>query len=490
MAPVAKILKLSSGLLLFLAAAAAGCRSVEAPPTAGTPWVPPRWAEEEAAVSPEPPPDPGADLASPLTLADCADIALARNPATRRAWAEARAASAGLDRAVSPRYPRLTVSGRGSYQRQEYELKEGTSGLAADMDGFVYGPALELTYLLFDFGGVSAGVEEARQTLLAANFSFNQSLQDLLLEVEQAYYRLISLQASLTAAEADVEDARTADEAASQKYEVGLASRLDQLQARSSYQDSLYRLEQSRGDLQSGRADLAAALGLPADSKFTLAPPSGKVPDRIPEKDVSRLIEAGLRTRPDIAALRAQVRAKEAAVESSASTLYPALNLGGSADKLWYSYNGDPELYDDSYSYTGYLALEWDIFSGFDDLGRKRQAEAEAVAAREELASAEIQASSEVWSKYYAFQTAVKRYGFSQASLETARESYQLARESYQTGLKSILDLLQSQSALSSDRSQVIEAERDVFVSLADLAHATGTLTRKGLDVPGGGENE
>lgn len=469
----------------ILASAAGGCRSVAPPDSPSAPWVPPDWARQEA--SRDPVKLPALDLARPLNLADCADIALANNPATRQAWAQARAAAAGLGQAASLRYPRLTVSGSGSYERQEYNLKDGSSGLAADMDGFVYGPALELTYLLFDFGGVSGGVEEARQTLLAANFSFNQSLQDLLLQVEQAYYRLHAYQAALTAAEADVEDARTADEAAAQRYEVGLSSKLDQLQAHSTYQDSLYRLEQARGDLQAGRADLAAALGLPADTEFTLAGPAEGVPETVSGDDVGRLIEEGLLSRPDIAALRARVRAKKAAVKTAASSLYPALNLGGTANKLWYSYNDDPELYDDSYSYTGYLALKWDIFSGFGDREKKRQAEAEAEAAREELALAEIQASAEVWTKYYAYQTAVRRYGFSRSYLETAQESYSLARESYQTGLKSILDLLQSQSALSSARSQVIGAEKDVFTALADLAHATGTLTREGL-TPRAGE--
>jgi len=471
-----------TGLIcLTLILAAAGCRSVAPPDSPSVPWEPPDWAREEAGRDPVSASAPSADLSSPLTLEACADIALANNPATRQAWAEARAAAAGIGQAESLRYPRLSVSGTGTYQRQEYSLKDEAAGQAADVDGFVYGPSLELTYLLFDFGGISGGIEEARQTLLAANYSFNKSIQDLLLEVEQSYYGLNAASAALEAAEADVEDARTADEAARQRYEVGLSSKLDQLQASSTYQDSLYRLEQARGDLQDSRASLAAALGLPADTAFSLATAPSGVPETLSSEDVSRLIDEGLRQRPDIAALRARVRAREAAVKTAASTLYPSLNLGGSADQLWYSYNRDPELYDDSYSYTGYLALKWDIFTGFADLEKKRQAEAEADAAREELASAEIQASAEVWSKYYAFRTAVRKYGFSRAFLETSRESYNLAREGYETGLKSILDLLQSQSALSSARSQLIEAEKDVFISLAELAHATGTLTREGL---------
>ncbi|MDP8237159.1 MAG: TolC family protein [Candidatus Erginobacter occultus] len=471
-----------SALLLGLAVVAGGCRAVAPPDSPSAPWTPPDWAGEEAARDPEAISlRPAADLSAPLTLAECADIALANNPATRRAWAAARAAAAGLGQAASLRYPRLTVSGEGTYQRQKYNLREEAPGLDADVDGFVYGPALELTYLLFDFGGVSGGIEEARQGLLAANYSFNRSIQDLLLEVGTAYYGLNSARSGLSAAEADVEDARTADQAAREKYQVGLVSKLDELQARSSYQDSLYRLETARGELETARAGLARALGFSPGPDFEIADPGEGIPSELSETDVAELIERGLRLRPDIAALRAGLRGREAALRAARSSLYPSLNLGGSANQLWYEYNSGPELYDDSYSYSGYLALKWDIFTGFSDRARARQAEAEREAAREDLAAAELDAAADVWNRYYAYNTAVRKYQFSRAYLETSRESYNLARDSYDNGLKSILDLLQSQSDLSTARSQLISAERDVFVALAELTYSTGTLTREGL---------
>ncbi len=466
-----------AGFLLVLA----GCRSVGPPESSASSWTPPDWARREAARDPEPLPEPPADLSVPLTLARCVDITLANSPATRRAWFQARAAAAGLGRAESLRYPRLTVSGAVNYRRDHFNLQTEVLGIDVDQDVFTSGPALELTYLLFDFGGVSGGIEEARQILLAANFTFNRSLQDLLLEVGTAFYGLNSARAALRAAEADVEDARTADEAARERYEAGLSSKLDQLQARSSYQDALYRLEEVRGVLEASRAELGRLLGFSAGTAFEIDEPEDEIPPELPADDLALLVEEGLRLRPDIAALRARLRSRQAAVSSARSSLYPSLNLGGRADHLWYGYNRGPELYDDSYSYTGYLALKWDLFTGFADRERARQAEAERDAAREELAAAELGASAEVWSRYYAYNTAVRKHTFSRAFLESAQESYELAREGYESGLKSILDLLQSQSALSAARSQVIASERDVFVALAELAHAAGTLTREGL---------
>ncbi len=480
--PVSIGLASLAGFLLVLF----GCRSVAPPGSAASPWTPPDWALRESARDPEPLPEPPDDPSQPLSLARCVDIALANSPSTRRAWHEARAAAAGLGRAESLRYPRLSVSGSVNYSRDHFNLQTEVLGIDTDQDVFTYGPALELTYLLFDFGGVSGGIEEARQALLAANFSFNRSLQDLLLEVGRAYYGLNSARSALWAAEADVEDARTADEAARERYDAGLSSKLDQLQARSSYQDALYRLEQARGGLEASRAELTRLLGFSAGTAFEIAEPEDTIPPELPAGELARLVEEGLRLRPDIAALRASLRSRQAAVSAARSSLYPSLNLGGRADHLWYEYNRGPELYDDSYSYTGYLALKWDIFTGFADRELARQAEAERDAAREDLIAAELGASAEVWTRYYAYNTAVRKYTFSRAFLESARESSELAREGYESGLKSILDLLQSQSALSAARSQVIASERDVFVALAELTHAAGTLTREGLAFPPG----
>ncbi|MDP8213606.1 MAG: TolC family protein [Candidatus Euphemobacter frigidus] len=472
---------ISAGLVLT----GPGCRTVEPPESPAVEWTPPDWAREEQAaelvwdsIRKKP-----HDFSQPLSLADCIDLALKNSPVTRQSWAAARAAAAEVGQAESYLYPQVSVSGDGTYLKQDYSMKDDVPAVdVPSTDGFYYGPGLNLNWLLYDFGGVSEGIEEARQTLLAIDYSFNQSIQDLILNVEKSYGELYSAHSEVKAGEADVKDTSKALEAASQKFEVGLVSKLDKLQAQSTYQDSLYRLESAKGYVKSAHAALADALGIPADTEFDIAKLDRKLPTEVSTEDVSRLIEEGLKNRPDIASLRAQLRAKEAAIRVAGAAYYPSLNLGGSANKLWYSYREDPELYDDSYMYTGYLSLNWDIFTGFSDWEKKREAEALAAQARESLAAGELSASADVWTKHYAFNTAVRKYTFSQAYLDTSRESYNLAQESYDAGLKSILDLLQSQSDLSSARSQLIRSRKKVFDALAELAHATGTLGIKDIE--------
>lgn len=97
--------------------------------------------------------------ATPLGVIDAVDLALCNNPQTGEAWAAARLQAAQLGVAQSAWLPSLDgrlaanrtwVDGTGINQRTA---------------------ALTLSWLLFDFGARAAGVESARQLLLAASAS-------------------------------------------------------------------------------------------------------------------------------------------------------------------------------------------------------------------------------------------------------------------------------------------------------------------------------
>jgi outer membrane protein TolC len=54
--------------------------------------------------------------------------------------------------------------------------------------------SLSLNYLLFDFGGRDASLELAQQSLQAADWTHNSTLQSVLLTAVQSYYLLYAAQ--------------------------------------------------------------------------------------------------------------------------------------------------------------------------------------------------------------------------------------------------------------------------------------------------------
>jgi outer membrane protein TolC len=73
----------------------------------------------------------------------------------------------------------------------------------------VFQPQIKVSYDLLDFGRTIATERSAREQLIAANFAFNQAIQDLVFNVEKAYYILAAANASVSAAEANLKLART-----------------------------------------------------------------------------------------------------------------------------------------------------------------------------------------------------------------------------------------------------------------------------------------
>ena len=262
-------------LILPILYLASGCSTLKAPTTPDKMWVPPvrdKISTKRISVSPA----TGQEMISastPLTLAQCVDVALANSPSTQEAWIRARRAEAELKQSESEWYPKVRGYLNANLQKQDQNYKT----YKTTNDYSYYGPALSVTYLLFDFGGRDSRVRKAVETLRMSNFLFNQAMQDLILEVEVAHYSLYTAQKAVEIGKANVRDAQKILYLTKRKYEIGLVPSVDVHKARARCEDELYALAQAEGSNQTSKANLSKVLGLPADIEFEITMPSDDV---------------------------------------------------------------------------------------------------------------------------------------------------------------------------------------------------------------------
>ncbi len=462
---------------LALAAALAGCVTAPTADNPRTPWTPAAsdqvhagdaiWKTLRQQTN---------DWARPQTLGELTDLALSRNPATRKAWQDARAAAARVDWAQGAFMPAVTVSGSGA------RIGTSTSPHDKGTQSWNYGPALQVNYLVINLGGGrAAAVEEALQTVYAANETFNQAIQDVLQNVATAYYGLISAQANTTAAVASVADARKALDAAQARLNAGVGTELDVLQAQASFDQAQYNEAAVEGQLQTARGALALAVNLPADLAVVPAPPSDAGLTSLGTTDVRRMIDAAIGARPDIAALRANLAAMQAAIKVAHAASWPNLYLNGNVSQdnnIWKA--GTPTAPDHQWSYGTGVSVQWNVFDGWQTESNIRIAEAQAESARALLEQAELAASADVWVRFHAYETALRKETFSAASLASAEKAQRTVLAAYQSGLRSILDVLTAEALLATARSQQVAARQETFTALINLAHASGLLQTGG----------
>jgi outer membrane protein len=467
-----------AGFAWLVVAGLAGCvtgppriaGSAGAPPTPADVWVPP-------ASIPKPTPPSTADtLASPeirahlseLTLADVVSLALRNNPTTRVSWAQARAAAAsyGVQRGRLLPSVNLGVTGQESKTLSSAVRYGGTRKQLS--------PSLSLSYLLFDMGGRAGARHAAEEAAIAASFGHNAAVQTVVLQVESSYFSYMSTRNLLEAQQASLKEAQANLEAAQHRHDVGLATIADVLQAKTAVSQARLALETTQGALATVRASLAVAMGLPANAPYDVgAPPQPSI--GTVSVNVDSLIAEAVRDRPDLAQAEAAARGSRASVQATRAAGLPALTLNGNAGRVY----SDVSAFTGG-SYSMALSLSVPIFSGFSQQYSVQAARAQADAAQARADGLKQQVVQQVFTSYYALQTATQQVRTADDLLASASESEQVARGRYQEGVGTIIDLLTAQRALADARAQQAQARWTWLGALARLAHDAGVLSPQG----------
>jgi len=411
-----------------------------------------------------------ADALQHLTLADAVDLSLRNNPETRQSWSQARAAAEAYGSTRGSLFPTafvdlgatrsraLSQPGRPAFERTQF------------------GPTLTLSFLALDMGGRSGNIESARQTAIAADLAHNAVVENTILRTQIGVFSYLASRALRDAQRTTVAENRESVSAAEERHRVGLATIADVLQARTALSQAQLALETLDGQLQIARGTLAVAMGLPATTAYDLPPVPAADSVRFVAESVDTLIARAVRSRPELAQARAQAAAAGAEVRVARSAALPALTFGTNGG--YTGFNNTTGL--DQRTYSLNFGVRVPVFRGLSDQYDTRQAGEQQQAALARLETMRQQIALEVFSAYYALQTATRRVYTAADLLTAATQSEGVASGRYKEGVGSIVDVLIAQSALATARAQEVQARWEWRAALAQLAHDAGALGSRG----------
>ena len=147
------------------------------------------WLRPDVPPVPVSAPAGTSDTVRFASLAALTEHALRTRAASRAAWLVIQAEAARLDEAEAARWPTLTA--QFAFTRSRALSSSGAAAPTLHR----YGPSLTLSYLIHDFGALSAGIEAQRYQLIARLLQNNRLLQDVIAEVEAAAFALIAARA-------------------------------------------------------------------------------------------------------------------------------------------------------------------------------------------------------------------------------------------------------------------------------------------------------
>lgn len=435
-------------------------------------WTPPAPAQEGVPPPPVPPVLPAEMVArrDSLTLADLVDLALRNSPDTRMAWENARASAAAYGSARGTVYPQIDGSmGITGLQNPATQGRQSVQQV-------LYIPSVGFSWLLFDLGGRSGTIGAAREALLAADWTHNSIIADVVLRTARAYYDYVGFRALLEAQRTTLEEQKVNLAAAEDRRRVGVATIADVLQARTAVSQALLTMQTTEGQVRTARGALATAAGFPATTDLD----AGRVARQIEVAEVADsvdvLVKHALENRPDLAAAQATYAAAQQRTRAVKGARLPSISASGSAGRniILSTGGGGGNFYSLGFS----LAVP--LFNGFSWEFNTREAEALAEVESARTASLAQQVTFQVFAAYEAQRTASQRVRTSVELLASATASAEAALARYKEGVGGLIDLLAAENALADARAQRIQALLQWYSALVQLAHDAALLDPDG----------
>src|SRR5262249_26979494 len=218
------------------------------------------------------------------TLEQLVDVALQANSRTKVTWLNALAAAAHYGSVNSAYYPSVDVSAdlttiKGSAVGGQFTFKQTSTT-----------PTADLNYVIYDFGKRKGDSEEARHELIAANFSHDAEIQNVILQVQQAYFQFVNAKALAIAEKGAVERSQADLDAAEQRHQAGVATIADVLQAKTQLSQAQLEFNRTEGGIEILLGVLAVAIGVPASAAHLFV--AWGVPENPPPDVVSQSLEA------------------------------------------------------------------------------------------------------------------------------------------------------------------------------------------------------
>lgn len=439
-------------------------RETAAAPPAPRPAPPDRVEGEPGEGPATAPPAP-----APRSLADLVDLALSRDPSTRAAWHDARAAAAQAGSRRAAWLPGLEASASLARQRL------GATPAGDEVSRTTITPSASVTWLLLDAGVRGALVDEADLLLDAARLGEHAAVADLVLRVQQTYFTLLGTRALVEAERALVRLAEASLAAAEGRQRAGLSTVADVLQARTALSQAQLVLQQFEGQALVARGSLATLVGLPPTAELDF----GVLPEQVgvdrAQPAIDDLLAAAEARNPDVARARAAAGAAGARSRAVDWAWAPTLSAQAGASRPFYL---SPEGAEAGTSWSVGLVLRLPLLDGlgvgpaYDALAARAAADA----ARERAAATSQRVALDVWSGFQAVRTAARQVVTSRDLSRSARSSAEVAQGRYKEGVGSIIDLLNAQAALQLALAEDVRARAGYLIALAQLARATGRL--------------
>jgi outer membrane protein len=408
----------------------------------------------------------GVQASATAGLMDVYQMASLHDATLSQARAQYQVDQQSLNTAKSKLLPQIKTGGDYSVKDSSKEGYDGTTrNLSLTLDQSLYQHETWASY------------DKVKQSLKTSKYVLQTAEQKLILRVTEAYFKVLLAQQDVTLFMAKEKADKTQLERAEASAEVGLASRVDVLQAKSSYDLSKSDRITGENSLDISLVELAKLTGRSIRHLKGLS-----MQVVLPKADLNQAdLEAKVAAQNlEIKQKSSEVLTAEQEIEVQKGGYYPSVNFQA---KYTDSANSDygSALYYDSQQTSVKVTVSMPLYSGGGTNSQVSAARYQVTAAREALRNSQEQARLDVRVQTRSLEAGESLISALREAVKSNDAFLEAAEEGYQVGLKSLLEVLTARSNQYAARKNLVAAIHNQVLTSLKLESTLGDLTTDDL---------
>jgi outer membrane protein TolC len=306
----------------------------------------------------------------------------------------------------------------------------------------------------------------AREDERAAQFSYKDARDLVVLATGNAYLQALSGGARVETAEAQMQTAQALYGKATDQQNAGLSPAIDTLRAQVEFQNRQQQLIVARNDFAKQKLALVRAIGLPVGQEIAL---TSKAPyDAIATLGIEGSLQRAYASRSDYLAAAQQVRAAEYYRKGASSEYFPTIDMTADYGDLGINFGNSHG----TFTVAGRLNIP--IFQGGKVHADVLRSEATLRQARAQLDNLRGQIEYEVRSALLDIEAADQQVQVARSSVDLSEQTLLQARDRFSAGVTDNLEVVQAQQTVAGAHESYISSLYAHNLAKIELVRAMG----------------
>ncbi len=418
----------------------------------------------------------------PISLNEIESLVKINSPTLKIAKSRINQAKSLLLSSISAWYPSINLSANGlpqyliteSYSNPDYSSTEKTHGKELKAS-----TSITAQWNLIDPARVPE-IAAARDKYEQAKARYLIILRDLKLEALTKYFWLQQAGEGVRIGKESMKASLLSLSDAKARYEAGLSTRLEVLEAETQLARDKQLLTRKLGEQSKNRRDLASLLNLPPGTTPTAASPAKVIGSWNTSLQESIIAAYSFREELDNALLEISVNNSNAnsALASNQPTLsiFNTFSASHAQGQLGKSSNSKIKMDDNNSNITNTIGLKanWSLFDGGRAKNLYRYNKHKAEESRHQFTDIKNSIRKEVEQSFYNLESATQDISTTTREVIASRESLRLARLRFKAGVTSQREIVNNQRDLTTAEVRYSDAITAYNQSLAELRRRTG----------------